>query len=364
MVKKRICVVTFPFEKAFVVPLMNIKKILDCNDVYYVVAGEKNDVLSADPRIYSIYNKPTKNLFLRIIKYVCIQIKISIILLKLSKNIDTCILFMEANTVIPIITSKILRKKILLVLPSSILKNREHIYMYILLTLFRNVNYFMANWIVLHSRNLIKDWNMQRYTKKILIGHEYFLDFDKFKIKKRFNQRKKLIGYVGRFSEEKGIMNFISAIPGIRAKYNTEFLIIGDGPLRDKVMEYVKEQETNDVKIVGWVSHDTLPDYLNELILLIIPSYTESGPIIALESMACGTPIVTTNVGHISSMIVDKNNGFIMENNSPICIEKNVLRALEYQDIDIVAKNAKEFVMKEFTFERAVTTYKKILERV
>jgi hypothetical protein len=160
-IKKRICVVTFPFEKAFTVPLMNIKKILDHNDVYYIVAGEKNDFLKVDKRIYSIYHKSTQNLFSRIIKYAYVQIKISIMLLKLSKNVDICILFMEANTVIPIIVSKILGKKVLLALPSSIIKNGELRYTSILLTLFKNVNYSMADWIVLYSPNLINDTELK-----------------------------------------------------------------------------------------------------------------------------------------------------------------------------------------------------------
>ena len=102
-------------------------------------------------------------------------------------------------------------------------------------------------------------------------------------------------------------------------------------------------------------------DYLNELKLLVLPSYTEGLPNIMLEAMACGTPVLATPVGAIPDVIKDGETGFIMENNSPERIAENVIRALNDSNLDIIVKNARELVEKDFTYEAAVERYRKIL---
>ena len=115
------------------------------------------------------------------------------------------------------------------------------------------------------------------------------------------------------------------------------------------------------VKFVGWISHDELPRYLNELKLLVLPSYTEGLPNIMLEAMACGTPVLATLVGAIPDIIKDGETGFIMENNSPECIAQNIIRALNHPNLERIAQNARALVEREFTFEKAVERYEKIV---
>ena len=156
-------------------------------------------------------------------------------------------------------------------------------------------------------------------------------------------------------------MNYIKAIPEIK-KGKLKFLIGGDGELRCEIEEYLYENNFNNrIILMGWIPHDEIPDRLNELKLLVIPSYTESGPLIALEAMSCGTPILATPVGHIPDIVKDGETGFIMENNTPACIAENVLRALEHPDLERIVKNARVLVEREFTYEAAVERYGKIL---
>ncbi len=106
-------------------------------------------------------------------------------------------------------------------------------------------------------------------------------------------------------------------------------MIIGDGDLKSNVNKYLSQNGLeNNVKLVGWSSHEDLPKYLNSLKLLVIPSYTEGLPNIMLEGMACGTPVLATGVGAIPDIINDEKTGFIMENNSPECIAKKTFSAL------------------------------------
>jgi len=118
------------------------------------------------------------------------------------------------------------------------------------------------------------------------------------------------------------------------------------------------------VDLPGWIPHDDLPAYLNQLRLLVLPSYTEGLPNIMLEAMACGTPVLATPVGAVPDVIVDGKTGFIMENNSPECIAENVVRALAHPDIEQIAEAGRRFVEENFTFERAVERWKEVLEEI
>ena len=118
------------------------------------------------------------------------------------------------------------------------------------------------------------------------------------------------------------------------------------------------------VDLPGWISHNDLPRYLNQLRLLVLPSYTEGLPNIMLEAMACGTPVLATSVGAVPDVIIDGKTGFIMENNSPECIAENVVRALEHPDLEQIAEAGRRFVEENFTFERVVERWKEVLDEI
>ena len=369
--KQNIGILTFPISEAGKIPLSNLVDILYplSNDLYLITGNDGYDFFKEEKRIhtYGIWHESGANAFTRIIKYIYTQLKISYKLAKVARKVDIWIFFIGGTTLLlPMLTAKLLRKTVVLSLAESATQNliSANDNLFKPMKVLSKINCTLSNRIILHSPNLIKEWNLERYEDKIYIAHEYFLDFDKFKIKKKFDERDNLVGYMGRLSEEKGILNFVKAIPEIIEKENEiKILIGGDGQLRDKIEKLLNEEKINNkVELTGWIPHDKIPDYLNELKLLVIPSYTESGPIIALEAMACGTPILATRVGHVLNMTEDGITGVILENNSPECIAENVIKVLKYPDLDIIVKNARELVKKEFTYEVAVEGYTKILE--
>ena len=101
----------------------------------------------------------------------------------------------------------------------------------------------------------------------------------------------------------------------------------------------------------GWISREELPNYLNQLRLLVLPSYSEGLPNIMLEAMACGTPVLATPVGAIPDIIIDGKTGFIMDDNSPECIAENVIRALNSPDLEEIAEAGRLLVKETFTYE-------------
>ena len=147
----------------------------------------------------------------------------------------------------------------------------------------------------------------------------------------------------------------------VETRDEAKFLIGCDGQLRGQVEEDANKLN-NKAKFVGWIPHDELPEYLNVLKLLVLPSYTEGLPNIMLEAMACGTPVLATPVGGVPDVINDGETGFIMEDNSPASIAENVIRALNPPDFEEIAQNARALVEREFTYEKAVERYRNILD--
>ena len=316
-------------------------------------------------------------MLVRIPGFIIMQLKISYNLIKLAKKVD--IIFMSigvATLVLPVLTARLLGKKVISIYPGpgAVRRNSEadyqktlfgigkHIFLPIVGILER-LNYCFASKIVVYLPELT-DSTLKRHTNKIFFsGSRFYVDIDFFKVKKNLDDRESLVGYVGEFIEVKGVMNFGKAIPLIlKESIATKIMMVGDGSLRADIEKEIKDAELgNKVIIKEWVPHDKLPGYLNKLKLLVIPSYIEVGPLILFEAMACGTPVLSVPVGVVPGVIKDGETGFIMEDNSPECIARNVIRALSHPNLEQIAKKARAFAEKEYSFEAAVKEYKATL---
>ncbi|UGV40038.1 glycosyltransferase [Methanococcoides orientis] len=365
----KICTITSPISDASVTPVSNLVKILRCisKDVCFITGNAGSNLFKDDESIHTIAinYKLGSNAFSKIIRYSLLQLKLSYLILRTAKNYDTHLYFIGSNNLVfPIIISKIMRKNVVLSLPgsSNILKFANDRF-YKIVKLFESFNMSLSDKIIVYSPNLINEWNLKKYNNKISFAHEHFLDLNKFKITSQLHERENVIGYVGRLTGEKGVFNFIEAIPYIIKKNkNLKFIIIGEGILRNKIEDFLDKKNLKDnVKLLGWVHHDQLPDYLNQFKLTVLPSYTEGLPNLMLESMACGTPALATSIGAIPDVIKDNENGFTMEDNSPECIAKNVIRALNTPQFEQIANCAKESVNQKFTHESSVEIYRDAL---
>jgi glycosyltransferase involved in cell wall biosynthesis len=76
------------------------------------------------------------------------------------------------------------------------------------------------------------------------------------------------------------------------------------------------------------VPHESLPEFLNQVKLFIVPSYQEGIPLTLKEVMACGAIVVATRVGGIPGILEDGKTGVIMRDNSPACLAQAIARAL------------------------------------
>lgn len=122
-------------------------------------------------------------------------------------------------------------------------------------------------------------------------------------INKISNEIKDIL-YVGHIVKTKGCYEIISVAKELPDK---NFIMVG------YLSNEIKSIDTpKNVKFIGEVSHDEVLKYMKECDLFLFPTHTEGFPNVVLEAMACGMPILTTNVGAIPDMI-ERKGGIIVE---------------------------------------------------
>ena len=384
----RVCVVSFPMPSALVVNvfLYSLVEILEpiCERVYVVSSNIPRDrIFSEKIKIKDVKTamhfrdtiRPKWwSTLLQFLKIVVIQLKMCWVLTKISKEIDAVIFYTGgANLFPPVLMAKILRKRVItsaIGLGSCGYRKTQNNKLFsmggafsTILNILERANFYLSDRIIVESASVIYFLGLDKYGQKLVSSGARYIDTNIFKMEKDLGERKNLVGYVGRLSLEKGVMNFVQAMPLVLKKNNNvEFLIGGGGPIQKKISDELRNNNISQkIELTGWIAHDKIADYLNELKLFILPSYSEGLPTGVLEAMACGTPVLATPVGGIPDVIKDEQTGFIMENNSPQCIAKNVIRALEHPDLNEIMKNARKLIEEDYTYEAAVKRYRGIL---
>jgi len=307
--------------------------------------------------------------FRKVIRVILTQFIYSKELIKLSMRVDIVILFFGNLLLVPSFVAKLLGKKIMVITTGSVSKSQRnsnsfpwnYIISKMVLTM-EHLIYMMADRIISFGEDL-SEWDLQKYKCKVTVARRHFVDIEKFGVRNGIYSRGIIIGYVGRLSKEKGIMNMLEAIPQILEKQgDIEFLIAGDGPLKAAVIEYINCKGLGKkIHLLNWLQHDYLPEYLNQMRLLVIPSYTEGFPKVAVEAMACGTPILAAPVGGLPDVITHEKTGFLLKSNSPLCIATGIAEVLAFKDLHIIVNAARALVENEYTYEAAVERYRVIM---
>lgn len=344
----------------------------------YVIAGVFSDKFSKNIHIIRIEYEPKREpMLLKIAKHLLIQLKFCFHLLKISRNIDIVIFHAGAMTyILPVLCAKLLRKKVILTATGSSSRRAKMLYAQTLFGLggpilsfifkiLEKINFTLADQLAVESETVSSSLGLGKYKKKISVVNALYIDTALFSTGKSITLRQNLVGLIGRLSLEKGVINFLQAMPIISKECNdTRFLIGGDGPLLEQIKNELGASDLrHKVKLTGWISHDDeLPNCLNELRLLAFPSFnTEGLPSMVREAMACGAVVVATPVGGVPDLIKDGETGFIMENNSPECIAQNVIRALGHPNLAETAQNARRVIEQEYSYEATVQKYRHAL---
>jgi D-inositol-3-phosphate glycosyltransferase len=141
--------------------------------------------------------------------------------------------------------------------------------------------------------------------------------------------KEKIVLYVGRFDRRKGIETLVRATSELRAQLelgaeinpqHLKLMVVGgsdpneaDGAERRRIEDLVTELGlTANTEFVGMVGHDRLALYYTAADVCVIPSHYEPFGLVAIEAMACGTPVVASDVGGLKFTVISEETGLLV----------------------------------------------------
>jgi glycosyltransferase involved in cell wall biosynthesis len=170
--------------------------------------------------------------------------------------------------------------------------------------------------------------------------------------------------HVGRFTKAKNHKLLIEIMIILKNKYkNIKLNLVGDGELFDEINYLVKEYNLSSY--VNFLGHrNDIPDLLADNNIFLLTSNWEGLPLVLLEAMAAGIPIISTDVGGVKDIIKHQYNGFLVKPDNANDFVEVLDYILKNKEIrDTVVKNASNFI-KNYNIKNTQKEYEKLYIRL
>jgi glycosyltransferase involved in cell wall biosynthesis len=164
--------------------------------------------------------------------------------------------------------------------------------------------------------------------------------------------------FIGRASVEKGLLFLIKAWQNI----NYPLIVIGDGPFLQAAQQLATDN--SQIIFLGSLSHDICLQYLMKSRFMVFPSTLYEGmPMTIMESFACGTPVIASDLGPRSELITNGKNGFLYEYDAENQLIQaiNKMIAVDDDKFSEISGNARDFYQArctpEMNYKKLITIY-------
>ena len=174
----------------------------------------------------------------------------------------------------------------------------------------------------------------------------------------------KIVLFVGRIDPLKGIDQLLKSLQHVSCDAPPDLLVVGGDHYNKDELQALKLLAgqlhiEGKVRFLGAVDQDKLPVFYNAADICVIPSYYESFGMVALEALACGTPVISTNVGDIAQIIARDGAGYVIDNNSPRLIGDTISRLLANNGKEALKIKTRRSIARNYSWS---TIADKILE--
>ena len=170
-----------------------------------------------------------------------------------------------------------------------------------------------------------------------------------------------ILCHVSNFRPVKRVLDVVDTFARVRDEREVTLLMVGDGPDRARAEARCRELDlAQDVVFLGKVKNPIEPLLISDLLLL--PSETESFGLVALEAMAAGVPVVSSNVGGLPEVNVQEETGFLRDVGDIEGMAQDALKVLSDGALRGFKQRAKARAA-EFTIDRILPHYLDLYQR-
>ena len=190
-----------------------------------------------------------------------------------------------------------------------------------------------------------------------------FIDIDRIKAKGKpcersllANKEEKIVTHISNFRPLKRILDVIAIFEGILPKVKSKLMMVGEGPEKSKAMEYVKNKGLQEhVLFLG--NSNEIDKILCFSDLFLLPSEKESFGLSALEAMAHGVPVISSNAGGIPEVNQHGVTGYLSKIGDTADMTQNALRLLENEKQHNLFKIQSQEQAQRFNINTIVSQY-------
>ncbi len=138
-----------------------------------------------------------------------------------------------------------------------------------------------------------------------------------------------LVGFVGQLDSRKGIGVILTAFDHVINRIpQAKLVFVGEGPLREMIESEIRVKEWQDSVFLTGFSDD-IPEVMQAIDLLILPSFWEGFGIVIIEAMAASKPVISTNISSMPEIIVEGETGFLIEPGDSDTLAERIIALLQ-----------------------------------
>ena len=172
-------------------------------------------------------------------------------------------------------------------------------------------------------------------------------------------KEEKILTHISNFRPLKRIIDVIDIFKGINSKIDSKLMMIGEGPEKRKAIRYVSDNKLKD-KVLFLGNSNEIDKILSYSDLFLLPSEKESFGLSALEAMAHGVPIISSNAGGIPEVNLNGKTGFISNIGDTDSMINNAMSLLSNPQKHKLFKKQAQLQAKKFDLESVVDSYERI----
>lgn len=246
---------------------------------------------------------------------------------------------------------------------------------------FRKMQKFVlenADWVTVNSSVAKKELNSRFPSLKtkisiIPMGIDTQIFAKNSRLKKKYKDEK-IILFVGRLNEQKGVEYLIMAMKKIISEIpNSKLLIAGEGGYKTHLEKIANEMRVaENVQFLGPIQKNKLPDYYSLADVFVLPAVTtkigtESFGLVLLEAMSCGACAIGSSSGGIKDIIKGGENGLIFKEKNHEELAEKIISVLKNERLRLtLAKKGQEFARANYSWDKIakkfLDVYKKVLK--